>query len=287
MPTRAAETARPGAATKAGNNRSMVSVTRAGGSPGPGPGASGILIALAAALAPAAAAAQPAPPDLLRAVAAQVFIVNPATAKNAVCQGYVAEVRPPNAYVATAKHCIADLSLRPLANGTPLTDYGVRVTVRFERGPDAAMTALVWNNSEDIAVVVAPFDPAVKPDSYAALCPACKAARAAPPLRAVSWVFLTGDTLTPSLEAGTVIRGPGGRYVWEHACGARGRRFSTRPAAISSGSSPARTDTPGSRAAARRASSHRAQRSNPSSRRRSRAWPRGTERARTRGSDPT
>jgi hypothetical protein len=174
------------------------------------------------ALAPAAAAAQPAPPELLRAIAAQVFIVNPATAKNAVCQGYVAEVRPPNAYVATAKHCIADLSLRPLANGTPLTDYGVRVTVRFERGPDAAMTALVWNNTEDIAVVVAPFDPSAKPDSYAVLCPACKTAPAAPQLRAVSWVFLTGDTITPSLEAGTVTRGPGGRYVWEHACGAPG-----------------------------------------------------------------
>ncbi len=200
----------------------MVSITRAGRARGPKPGVPHVLIALLVALAPAAAAAQPAPSELLRAIAAQVFIVNPTTAKNAVCQGYVAEVRPPYAYVATAKHCIADLSLRPLANGTPLADYGVRVTVRFGRGPDAAMTALIWNNTEDIAVVVAQFDPSVRPDSYADLCPACKVAAAGPQLRAVSWVFLTSDTVTPSLEAGAVTQGPGGRYVWEHGCGAPG-----------------------------------------------------------------
>ena len=78
-------------------------------------------------------------------------------------------VRDPNAYVVTAKQCVAQLLSSPLSAGVAFAQLGLTINVGYGNGAVGSVTDLAWLG--DDMILISSF--ATRPESYNRLCPAC------------------------------------------------------------------------------------------------------------------
>jgi outer membrane protein assembly factor BamE (lipoprotein component of BamABCDE complex) len=150
--------------------------------------------------------------DLLRGITARIHVADVATGKGGLCHGFVSSVRSQVAFVATAKHCIEELTGRPLLQGTSLRELNLSATVEYANGATGTVRYIAWSRNQDALVLVTSFTN--RPTSYAGLCSGCRNYRslgAGQTIRVESVLSAGGGP--PVISSGMVLSDSFGRYV--------------------------------------------------------------------------
>ncbi len=116
---------------------------------------------------PASAQSSKAVAYLLKEITARITLHTPA-GHGGLCHGFVYTVRGEMAYVATAKHCLADLVVPPL-DRVPSLD--LTATVQYANGTAGTVQHFVWTKNQDALVAIASFT--THPRAYLEVCVDC------------------------------------------------------------------------------------------------------------------
>ncbi len=116
---------------------------------------------------PAGAQSSKAVSYLLKEITARITLQTPA-GRSGLCHGFVYTVRGEMAYVATAKHCVADLVVPPLDR---VPSLGLTATVQYANGTAGTVQHFVWTKNQDALIALASFT--THPRAYVEVCIDC------------------------------------------------------------------------------------------------------------------
>ena len=131
----------------------------------------GVVAVVVAVIAAPAWAERSSAGHLLEAITARIRVENTATGHDGLCHGLVSVVRSQWAYVATAKHCVEELTSAPLRGNLAVGDLALDMTVEYANGTVGRAEHLAWNQDRDALIMVATYTR--PPASYAGLCADC------------------------------------------------------------------------------------------------------------------